>query len=208
MDGKYRLSALVEKLHSNYTLIKNNKRKWRDARKERKKIGGKFGLHIAAWSAARNFENVFYLPSHTNSLTFWRGLNLTPPQSGHGVFKWGGRVGGTFLSGGGAEWGGGTCPPTQTYAPPHLKPLCFLVCVWVRLMWKSGGASGVPPPLLSAPALKNTMKVGGFYGIVLTQPLDDFDRVLPHRTEMFYGVSKNTKYNAPPHNFELPPEQK
>ena len=79
------------------------------------------------------------------------------------TFKWGAGWGGTFLSGGGRV-GGAHAPPTQTYAP--LKSLCFLVCVWVRLMWKSGGgqsggggnlggkwggASGVPPPLLSAP---------------------------------------------------------
>ena len=51
----------------------------------------------------------------------------------HGVFKWGAGWGGTFLSGGGGQSGGAHAPPTQTYAP-HLKPLCFLVCVWVRLM--------------------------------------------------------------------------
>ena len=88
------------------------------------------------------------------------------------TFKWGGQGGGHVFEWGGGQSGGAHAPPTQTYAP-HLKPLCFLVCVWVRLMWKSGGGnlgggrkSGGGkwggghrecPPTFECPPLKNTM---------------------------------------------------
>ena len=78
----------------------------------------------------------------------WGGGHMPPPKTTMFFSVWGGMVFLTF------KWGGRV---GGAHAPPHLKPLCFLVCVWVRLMWKSGGgnlggggkwgASGVPPHL-------------------------------------------------------------
>ena len=97
--------------------------------------------------------------------------NCPPPPCEHGVFKWGGHV---------FEWGGGRvggphAPPTQTYAPPHLKPLWFFsVCgggiVFLTFKWgagwgghvfewggQSGGGTCPPPTQTYVPPPKTTM---------------------------------------------------